>query len=147
MSPEREPHAYYNSEVGDYLRRLLGSRAKVREAHPIALSSDSEPIPDLAIVRPLGRAYLEHHPYPSEIFWLIEFSYTTLAKDLNVKKRAYAQAGVLEYWVINLKDSQLNVFKDVKDGAYTTTDLLTNGFVSPHSFNDLKLDVRKLLAP
>ncbi len=145
--PEREPHAYYNSEVGDYLRRLLGSRAKVREAHPIALGNDSEPIPDLAIVRPLGRAYLEHHPYPSKIFWLIEFSYTTLAKDLNEKKRAYAQAGILEYWVINLKDNQLNVFKDLKDGAYNTTDLLTNGFVSPHSFHDLKLDVRKLLAP
>ena len=66
MPPEREPHAYYNSEVVDYLRSVLGSRAKVREAHPITLADDSEPIPDLAIVQPLGRVYLEHHPYPND---------------------------------------------------------------------------------
>ncbi|GAC1466765.1 MAG: hypothetical protein NVSMB70_12330 [Chamaesiphon sp.] len=53
MPPEREPHAYYNIEVGDYLRTLLGDRVKIREAHPIALPNDSEPAPDLAIVKPL----------------------------------------------------------------------------------------------
>lgn len=147
MPPEREPHAYYNSEVGDYLRTLLGSRAKVREAHPITLGNDSEPIPDLAIVRPLGRLYLEHHPYPSDIFWLIEFSYATLAKDLNEKKQAYAEAGILEYWVVNLKDKKLHVFKDLREGAYNTADVVTDGTLGPISFKELQLDVRKLITP
>jgi Uma2 family endonuclease len=78
MPPEREPHAYYNSEVGDYLRALLGNRVKIPEAHPITLPNNSEPAPDLAIVKPLGAVYLEHHPYPDDIFWLIEFSNITL---------------------------------------------------------------------
>jgi Uma2 family endonuclease len=104
MPPEREPHAYYNSEVGDYLRTLLGNRVKIREAHPITLPNDSEPAPDLAVVKPLGAVYLEHHPYPDDLFWLIEFSNTTLSKDLNEKKAVYCEAGITEYLVVNLKD-------------------------------------------
>lgn len=52
MPPEREPHAYYNTEVGDYLRGLLGSRVKIRDAKPITLPNASEPAPDIAIVKP-----------------------------------------------------------------------------------------------
>jgi Uma2 family endonuclease len=147
MPPEREPHAYYNSEVGDYLRGLLGSRAKVREAHPITLADDSEPIPDLAIVQPLGRVYLEHHPYPSDIYWLIEFSNATLAKDLNEKKAAYAESGIAEYWVVNLKNQQLHVFRDLQDGHYTTEDILTGGTVSPLAFQDVSIQVPRLMNP
>lgn len=86
MPPEGESHAYYNTEVGDYLRDLLGNRVKVRDAKPITLPNASEPAPDLAIVKSLGRIYLDHHPYPEDIFWLIEFSQTTLDKDLGQKK-------------------------------------------------------------
>lgn len=96
MPPEREPHAYYNSERGDYLRTILGDRVKVWEAHPVTLPNDSEPVPDLTIVKPLGAVYLEHHPYPDDIFWLIEFSNTTLSKDTNEKKAVYSEAGIAE---------------------------------------------------
>ncbi|WP_233220861.1 Uma2 family endonuclease [Chlorogloea sp. CCALA 695] len=91
MPPEGEFHVYYNSEVGDYLRALLGDRSKIRETHPIPLPNNSEPIPDLAIAQPLGSVYLQHHPYPNNIFWLIEFSSTTLDKDLNEKKLPIAK--------------------------------------------------------
>jgi Uma2 family endonuclease len=50
MSPEKEPHAYFSSEAGDYLTRLLGDRALVRHAKPITLPNDSEPEPDIAEV-------------------------------------------------------------------------------------------------
>ncbi|MGD1858171.1 MAG: Uma2 family endonuclease [Leptolyngbyaceae cyanobacterium] len=145
MPPEGEPHAYYNSEVGDYLRALLGSQAKVREAHPITLSEDSEPIPDLAIVKPLGPVYLEHHPYPSDVYWLIEFSDTTLVKDLTTKKTTYATSGVREYWVVNLKDKQLHIFKDLRDGQYTSEDILKTGTASPIDFQDVTIQVNRLI--
>jgi Uma2 family endonuclease len=59
MSPEGEAHAYFSTEAGDYLARLLGDkpdgianayRALVRHAKPITLPNNSEPEPDLAIV-------------------------------------------------------------------------------------------------
>lgn len=145
MSPEREPHAYHNSEVSDYLRILLGDRAKVRDAHPLTLPNNSEPEPDVAIVQPLGREYLQHHPYPENVFWLIECSQATLTKDLTEKKEIYAEAGIQEYWVIDLQHYQLIVFKDLSNGSYTTEQTLTVGMISPTSFPDLQISVAKLL--
>jgi Uma2 family endonuclease len=147
MPPEREPHAYYNSEVGDYLRALLGTRAKIREAHPITLPNDSEPVPDLAIVQPLGAVYLEHHPYPSDIFWLIEFSKATLSYDLTVKRSIYAEAGISEYWVVNLNDNELKVFRDLDQGNYTTEATYKSGAISPRAFTDIEISVQRLVHP
>ena len=144
MAPEGEPHAYYNSEISDYLRQLLGDRAKVRGAHPITLPNDSEPEPDVAIVQPLGREYLQHHPYPENIFWLIECSQATLTKDLTEKKVIYAEAGVQEYWVVDLQNHQLIVFKNLLNGAYATKQTLTTGIISPLSFPELQVSVSEL---
>jgi len=146
MPPEREPHAYYRTEATDYLKELLGDRVKVREAAPITIvSSTSEPEPDIAIVQPLGREYLRHHPYPENIFWLIEFSNTSLAKDLDVKRKAYAVAGILEYWVIDLRRRQLKVFREPFNGDYTSSSTLTTGEICPKAFPDITISVQRLL--
>ncbi len=147
MPPEREPHAYYNSEVGDYLRVLLGRRAKIREAHPITLPNNSEPIPDLAIVKPLGATYLEHHPYPSDIFWLIEFSKATLNQDLTIKRSIYAEAGITEYWVVNLNNQELIVFRDLDNGNYSTEEIYTTGRIFPRALTDIEVSVQRLINP
>jgi Uma2 family endonuclease len=145
MSPEGESHAYYNTEVADYLRELLGDKVKIRDAKPITLPNDSEPAPDIAIVKPLGATYREHHPYPDDIFWLIEFANTTLKKDLGVKKKIYAAAGIPEYWVVNLQATELKVFRDLIDGEYHEELTLTNGSIQSRSFPDTIVDVQRLL--
>ncbi|OUL23622.1 hypothetical protein BV372_29770 [Nostoc sp. T09] len=145
MPPEREPHAYYNTEAADYLRILLGERAKIRDAKPITLPNDSEPAPDIAIVKPLGEIYLKHHPYPEDIFFVIEFSKSTLSKDLGEKKDIYAEAGIAEYWVVNLKFLQLQVFKDLKNGQYTTELILTTGTIAPVAFPDVTVQVQRII--
>jgi Uma2 family endonuclease len=84
MPPEGEPHAYFSSEAGEYLTRFLGYRAMIRHSKPITLPNNSEPEPDIAIVQRLGREYLEHHPYPNNIFLLIEYSDSSLDMDENL---------------------------------------------------------------
>jgi Uma2 family endonuclease len=147
MPPEREPHAYYNTETADYLRNLLGDRAKIRDAKPITLSNNSEPQPDLAIVKLLGRIYFTRHPYPEDIFWLIEISQATLDKDRRYKKKIYAEAGIQEYWLVNLQDLQLNVFRNCLNGQYTEELTFKTGMISPLAFPDIKIEVEKLLHP
>jgi Uma2 family endonuclease len=147
MPSEGVPHAYSNTEVADYLRTLLGDRVKIRDAKPVTLPNDSEPAPDIAIVKPLGKLYLEHHPYPDDIFWLIEFSQATLSKDLGQKKSIYAEAGIGEYWVINLNKTELRVFRDLVDGKYTTELTLTEGAIAPSAFPDIQIQVANLLTP
>jgi Uma2 family endonuclease len=98
MSPEGEIHAYSSDEAGEYLIYLLGDRSKIRQGKPITLpETTSEPEPDLAIVQRLGQDYRQHHPYPENIFWLMEYSDSTLTKDIEIKSKIYAKSGIKEY--------------------------------------------------
>ncbi|MEW6495738.1 MAG: Uma2 family endonuclease [Cyanobacteriota bacterium] len=146
MSPEGEPHAYFSSEAGEYLSRLLGERAMIRQSKPITLPNDSEPEPDIAIVQRLGREYLKHHPYPDNIFWLIEYSDSSLDKDLEIKTKVYAEAKIPEYWVVNLKKRQLVVFRDCQDGEYASKSTLTGGAICPLAFPDVAVSVDAIVS-
>lgn len=145
MSPEGEPHAYFSSEAGEYLSRLLGDRAMIRPSKPITLPNDSEPEPDIAIVQRLGREYLEHHPYPENVFWLIEYSDSSLDKDLQVKSKTYAAVGIPEYWVMNLRTMQLIVFRSPTDEGYQSKETLTRGEINPLAFPNIAVSIERLL--
>jgi len=146
MSPEGEPHASISTDAGEYLVLLLGTRAQVRQAKPITLTAvDSEPEPDLAIVERLGRGYRDHHPYPENVFWLIEYANTSLSKDLDEKKRLYAEAGIPEYWVVNLRDMAVLVFRDPGSGTYRSERILDDGVIQPLALPDVAASVHRLL--
>ena len=146
MSPERETHAYLLTEATKYLILMVGERADVRQDHPITLPGyDSEPEPDIAVVRPLGREYLNHHPYPGDIFWLIEFADSSLAKDLDDKRRLYAQAQILEYWVVDLQQLRLVVFRNPEGTDYRQTMTINDGELIPLAFPDLRVSVERLV--
>ena len=146
MAPEGESHAYCSDEAGEYLIYLLGDRAKVRQGKPITLLlSNSEPEPDIAIIQRLGQDYREHHPYPENIFWLIEYSNSTLSKDLGIKNQIYAAAGIAEYWVINLRTMELIVFRSPTDEGYQLRETLTQGNINPLAFPDVAVSINRLL--
>lgn len=146
MSPEGEPHAYFSHEAAKYLGRLLGDRADIRQAKPITLpASSSEPEPDIAVVQPLGREYLQHHPYPDNIFWVIEFSNTSLTKDLEAKRTTYATANIQEYWIVNLQQPSLIVLRDPQRGNYQFEQILTEGEISSVAFPDLTISVKRIV--
>mgnify|MGYP001788121991 CR=1 FL=1 len=144
MSPEGVSHSFYCRGTAKYLRLLLGNRAEVSEAHPITLPNDSEPEPDIAIVRSPDTLYQTRHPFPEDIFWLIEIANSTLAKDLGVKRELYAQAGIPEYWVMNLQTSELVIFRDLIDNKYRSEICLNDGDISPLAFPDLSIDISRL---
>ncbi len=146
MSPEGTPHAYLSHEAAKYLERLLGEHAEIRQGKPITIpGSHSEPEPDIAVVQPLGREYLRHHPYPENILWLIEFALTSLSKDLDEKRRTYASAGIQEYWVVDLREQQLIVFRHPAHGAYQTETNVTTGELGPLAFPAMQVSVQRLL--
>ncbi len=146
MSPEGMPHAVYCGDAVDYLKQLLGDRAKVREAHPITLPNDSEPEPDIAVVMPSPTRYLDHHPYPTDVFWLVEYADSTLAKDLSIKQQIYGAAGIREYWIVNLQASELIVFRGASNTGYETEIRLATGNISPLSFPDVSIEIRRLFS-
>lgn len=145
MSPEGISHAALSSDAGDYFRELLGLRAKIREGKPITLPNNSEPEPDIAVLDPDSAIYRLHHPYPENIFWIIEYSNSSLQKDLDIKSKVYAAANISEYWVINLKKMELVVFRDPVAQEYRSQATFTDGVVRPLAFQDTAVSVSRLL--
>jgi Uma2 family endonuclease len=72
---------------------------------------DSEPEPDLAVVRGNVRSYVARHPGVGDIGTLIEVADSTLAGDRADKGRIYARANVPIYWIVNLIDRQIEVYE------------------------------------
>jgi Uma2 family endonuclease len=145
MSPEGEPHAYYSRTAAKYLEQLLGDSVEVLQSKPITIPrSSSEPEPDIAIVQPRGREYLSHHPYPENIFWVIEYSNTSIKKDLEPKTKVYADAGIGEYWVVNLKEKNLVVMHDPVEGEYRSRLIWTNATICPVAFPAVAVAINRL---
>ncbi len=144
VTPESPLHRFTNDSIAEYLRELLVEKAKVFESHPITLDN-SEPEPDIAVVHLPNSNYRDRHPYPQDIYWLIEVANTTLEIDLNQKKRIYASAGINEYWIVNLKDTELIVFRDASSSDYKTKATFNKGIVNSLAFPNIKIEVEKIL--
>ena len=145
MSPEGPLHTSINYYVVQYLSSLLGQKAVVRDGYPITLDN-SEPEPDLAIVRSPFTNYIKSHPRSPDIYWLIEIANSTLVDDLGRKKTIYASANIPEYWVIDLQKEKLWVFRTPQNQNYLQKLELTTGIINPIAFPNISVEVNKLLS-
>lgn len=143
MSPEGPLHASRIRKVATYLRQLLNGLALVSEAHPITLS-DSEPEPDVAIVRLPESQYDDRHPRSEDILWLIEIADTTLTRDLQLKQQIYAAASIAEYWVMDINARALTIFRQPEASEYVSRQAISDGAVNPLAFPELWVSVSQL---
>ncbi len=144
MSPETPIHYNTARRGTKYLEELLAGKAEVRFNGPVTLSS-SEPEPDIAIVRLPESAYNERHPEPQDIFWIIEVANTSLQKDVDIKAAIYAEAGIPEYWVLNLAAKNIIVFREPENGQYLSEQIIEEGVIIPLEFVDVQVSVERLL--
>ncbi|NJL86080.1 MAG: Uma2 family endonuclease [Leptolyngbyaceae cyanobacterium SM1_1_3] len=144
-----EPAIFATAIANRSLVRTTQITESLRDRHPIhpsafiLLSFAVEP--DLAIVKPLGNEYRFRRPESEDIFWVVEFSNSSLAKDLEIKRRVYATAEISEYWVVNLKTQTIIIFRDPAGGDYQSRQTLTEGTVYPVAFPDIAVSVAQIL--
>ena len=94
--------------LDDLLRPMLPEGWRLR-IQSVVTTGDSEPEPDIAIVRgPAGR-YLSKHPGAADIALVIEVAESSLDRDRH-KRRLYARAGIVCYWIVNLVDRKVEVY-------------------------------------
>ncbi|MEH2060249.1 MAG: Uma2 family endonuclease [Nostoc sp.] len=144
MTPETPIHYNTAKRSAKYLENLLAGKADVRFNGPITLQN-SEPEPDIAIVRPQDSVYNNCHPEPEDIFWLIEVAKTSQKKDLELKTKIYATALIQEYWVIDLSSKQVTVFRQPQNGQYFIQQVISEGVISPLAFPDIQISIEQLL--
>jgi len=143
---QNELHAVTTGLVSDLLRDVFGPEAHPRDEKPIALSDTSEPEPDIAIVRGGRRDYLDGHPQPEAVLLLVEVSGTSLIQDRFRKATLYAEAEIVEYWIVNLTDRVLEIHRDPAGDAYRTkTTLGPDDTVSPLARPEASISVADLL--
>ena len=110
MSPQDSLHATGISLVDTALRRVFAQGFVVRVQLPLSLGRDSDPEPDLAVVRGSPRDYLRTHPRTAVL--IVEVAESSLEYDRETKGALYAEAGITDYWIVNLTDRSLEVYRD-----------------------------------
>lgn len=117
MSPQHSPHATALTLVQYALLDALGTvDAHLRVQINLDLGDLGMPEPDLAVVSGSIRAYAKALPTTAEL--VVEISDSTLHFDQTKKLAVYAQAGIAEYWIVNLPESVVEVYRDPRGATY-----------------------------
>lgn len=123
MSPRGGRHARATMLVTRRLTLLLGEGFEVRPQAPLAVSDDSEPEPDIAVV-PAGASTDEH---PQTALLVVEVAESSLRRDRDLKAPLYAQAGVVEYWIVDLTTNTVQVHTDPAPNGYRRVEVVGAG--------------------
>jgi len=145
MSPIGYRHATAVNRLNQFLVARARQRFIVTPGNPFILDERSEPQPDLCLAD-VAIDTQGHHAGPEQIFLVIEVSDSTLAYDRKDKGPAYARNGVREYWLLNLADNVLEVFRDPASDGYRETRILrAEETIAPLAFPDVVLRVGDFL--
>jgi Uma2 family endonuclease len=132
----------------ELMRNCLGSLVLISLNNAIRLNDNSEPQPDIALVVPDPLYYEDHHPTPSEVYLIIEVADRTLRNDLGIKATIYALSGIADYWVLDVNNRQLHVFREHSQDGYKSIAVLgDDASISPLQFPDVSFMVRDMLRP
>jgi Uma2 family endonuclease len=105
------PHAVANQLVQMALLALAPTGHYVAAQEPITLE-DSEPEPDVVVVRGAVRNFIQRHPGAEEVALVVEIADASLRRDRGSKRRIYARAGIPNYWIVNLIDNCIETYSD-----------------------------------
>lgn len=118
MVPIGADHGATVNRLAKALILACGDRAIVAVQNPVRLDPGSEPQPDFAVLRSRADGYRTAHPTPPDVFLLIEVADSTLRYDRTVKLPLYAQAGIAEYWIVNLQDRVVEAHRSPAGDGY-----------------------------
>ncbi len=139
-----------HSATVNRINRLLTTRllalAIVSVQNPIVLN-DSEPEPDLALLAPSEDFYATSKPTSSDARLVIEVADTSLAYDRDIKLPLYAQAGIQEFWIVNLVELMVEVYRQpLPSGSYALrTDFVRGDMLSALAFSEVTLAIDSML--
>jgi len=140
MSPQGGTHAWTTAVLGRALTLALGERFLVRQHSPFAADDTSMPEPDVAVVEATPR--IDH---PGAALLVIEVADSSLTKDRQIKAAIYAEAGIPEYWIVDVRREQVEVMTRSDGGAYTSSTRLDRGGVlRPVALSGVEIPVSEL---
>ena len=132
------PHAHIVDILVALLIRMLPIHYLVGNQRPF-LADDSVPEPDLMVYTGRKGQFFDEHPNASNVAFLIEVSDSTLADDQKRKKRIYARAGVREYWIVNIPESQIEVYTHPRNMTFKQIHIYSGSDKVPVMLNNQQI--------
>lgn len=112
------PHASTVKRTHRVFARSFGDRVVLGSQDPVQLT-DSVPEPDVSVLEFRADFYADAHPTADETLLLVEVADSSLDEDRNVKGPLYAQSRIREYWIVNLIDDCVEVYRSPRpDGTW-----------------------------
>jgi Uma2 family endonuclease len=109
--------------------------------------ADSLPHPDFTLLFPVADCYESRVAQPSDVLLLIEVADSSLAFDQTIKLPIYAENGVRDYWIVNLIEERIEVYRQPQpSGTYADTQHFGRGqSIAPLSLPDVLVPVDEIL--
>lgn len=146
MNPPGLRHIGCVDALGTSLIGGLWPRAIVRVRGPIRLDDQSEPQPDLALLRPRSDFYRTSPSTPECVLSVIEVMDSSAGYDRGFKLGVYARARIAEVWLIDLGEEQVEAYRRPSSDRYSVLETYRRGqSVSPEAFPDFSLGVDAIL--
>ncbi|HLP91175.1 MAG TPA: Uma2 family endonuclease [Nostocaceae cyanobacterium] len=134
------------ARIDRLLQDSLKNIALISVQDPVKLNDKSEPEPDIAVLKLDPLDYADHHPTPAEVYLIIEVADSSLKFDCEIKAQAYAQAGIKDYWVLDVINRQLYIFRNPTPEGYQNQVIFTeNDLISPVEFPNVQIAVSEML--
>ena len=146
MPPIGNRHASGVDRLGEAWTTRLQGQAQVRIQGPVRLDNNSEPEPDVMLLLRRDDFYETAHPSPDDVLLLIEVADSTLEFDRSTKLGLYANAGIPEVWIVNLRDRRVETYTEPVGGEYTVVRYFEVGdTVFSQAFPDIALPVERII--
>jgi Uma2 family endonuclease len=147
MSPIGRRHVAFVNNLTQLLVTRLAGRAIVSVQNPVVLADDTEPQPDLAILRRRPVPYKEAEPATEDVLLLIEVAESSLAYDRSTKLRLYGGAGIPEYWLIDTAAESVEVYRTPGADGYRDASRLAGAVtVTSLIFPDVSLTLAEIFS-
>ena len=146
MSPINSPHASGVRAFTVEFHKKVGDRAVVSVQDPIHLSDNTEPQPDIGLLRYRDDLYAGAHPTPDDILLLVEVADSSLERDREKARESYAKHGIPELWIANLRDEVIERYRNPTLDGYEDVDIFNRGdAISPGLLPDVEFAIDDLL--
>ncbi len=140
VAPMNAPHMAHVARLSRIFIETLGRKATVFTQLPVVINEESEPEPDISILRWRSDDYFSGKPSAQDVYAIIEVASTSLVYDRQVKLPLYARAGVPEVWIVKVQERELEVYRSPKGEAYSESRVLKpSDVVSLLAFPDVEI--------
>ena len=126
---QKPPHAQTVRQLSKLFEQLFGERALLSAQLPLVMLAPPPDFlePDLTLLKLPAEQYKDRNPTSNDAIVVIEVSDTTLERDRGAKLEAYARNKIPEYWILNVNETKLEVYREPKGNEYRSRTLFTAG--------------------